>query len=743
MTNYNFIGIGINHYQHLQPLGYAQADIKGLERFFCEEARVHPRQTLTFTDNSPWVNEQGTYPTKKNLTAWLRQGFYPNAAAAPGSSVLWFAFSGYGIQHEGEDYLLPVDGKLDDPIGTGISVREVFNALRRQGAGKIIALLDMNRSGAVLGNGEVGEQTLELAGKMGIAAVLSCKPDEFSHETSALGHGMFTASVLEGLRYYRSDVTLELLNNYLGDRLKELSEHHWRPVQTPIMVIPSLAAQRELILPSADTTQINWQAAVPIGASLATLKKTKGAELPSLTNGHGKSSHIYMGTNSDDVDDPELPPITTVPATTDIYSDLDIVPGDPLDSFGDAPLDNDEIFSNEQDVDPTEPAVMPHSFDKSREKKQPWYLAGWQWLALLLLLLLGGLAWKLFHGSAPDPTATQPLVTDLEGDGGDGTGETPEDPSGTTTDPAAANNGGEGTGDGASAGIGANGANGGGTATNPTSPAGNGGSGTTGTGTATTGTAGSTTANGGNGANPANGSGASGNPANGTAQSGTGQTAGTAPTKTPSTLLTNGQQAQAQNESILTEANLVLRSSQASSFNEAIAAARSVKTGTPLYNEARTQINRWSRVILDIAEARAIKGDLAGAIAAARLVPPDVPQVYGIAQNSINKWQSQLSIVQRNRQVIANAKELIIPNQASSYSKAIALLKTIKPSEPIFREARSLQDQWSRTIYLLANSRAAKGNYKLAVQTAKLVPADSPSYKSALGAIARWQKGVR
>lgn len=740
MTNYNFIGIGINHYQHLQPLSYAQADIQGLERFFCEEARVHPRQTLTFTDNSSWVNERGTYPTKKNLTAWLRQGFYPNAAAAPGSSVLWFAFSGYGIQHEGEDYLLPVDGKLDNPVGTGIPVREVFDALRQQGAGKIIALLDMNRSGAVLGNGEVGEQTLELAGQMGIATVLSCKPDEFSHETSALGHGMFTASVLEALRYYRSDVTLDLLNNYLGDRLKELSEHHWRPVQTPIMVIPSLAAQRELILPSADSTKISWKTSVPMGASLATLKKTKGAELPTLTNGHGKSSHIYMGTNSDNVDDPEFPPSTTIPATTDTYSDFGAGHSESLDNFGDNPLD-DEIFNNEQDTDPTEPAIMPHSFDKPREKKQPWYLAGWQWLALLLLLLLGGLAWKLFNGSTPEPTATQPLVTDLEGDGGDGTGATSEDPpSGTeteATDPAAANGG-----DGASAGTGANGANGEGTASNPTatagnptSPAGNGGT--------TTGTEGSATANGGSAGNPTNGSETSGNPANGTAQSGTGQTTEASPSKTPSTLLTNGQQAQTQNESILTEANLVLRSSQASSFNDAIAAARSVKPGTPLYNEARTQINRWSRVILDIAEARAIKGDLSGAIAAARLVPPDVPQVYGIAQNSINKWQSQLSVVQRNRQVIANAKELIIPNQASSYSKAIALLKTIKPSEPIFREARSLQDQWSRTIYLLANSRAAKGNYKLAVETAKLVPADSPSYKSALGAIARWQKGVR
>ena len=231
MTNYNFIGIGINSYRNLQPLSYAQSDIEGLEQFFCEEARVSSRKVITFTDNSPWVNEQPTYPTQKNLLEWIDTGLASNADTTTegGSSVLWFAFSGYAVHHLGEDYLMPIDARLDDPVGTGIPVRLVFNALRKQGAGKIVALLDMNRSTAVVGNGEVGEQTLNLAGEMGIAAILSCKPDEFSHETAALRHGMFTASVLEALRYHRSNLTLDLLNIYLGDRLKELSEHHWRP----------------------------------------------------------------------------------------------------------------------------------------------------------------------------------------------------------------------------------------------------------------------------------------------------------------------------------------------------------------------------------------------------------------------------------------------------------------------------------------------------------------------------------
>ncbi len=839
MTNYNFIGIGINSYQNLQPLSFAQADIEGLERFFCEEARISSRQTLTFTDNSSWVNEETTYPTQKNLLDWIETGFNNTSSQTnrSGASILWFAFSGYAVQHLGEDYLLPIDAQLEDPVKTGIPVRKVFQALQQQGAGKIIALLDMNRSTAVVGNGEVGEQTLDLAGRMGIAAILSCKPEEFSHETSALGHGMFTASVLEALRYHRSDLTLDLLNRYLGDRLKELGEHHWRPVQTPVMVIPSLAASRELILPTGETSKIHWQTAVPIGATLGDRVNGNEAELPPFTNGHSHSSHINMGTD----DNPE--PLPTDQPAEIVIDDLDGYPysSDENDlathDFDAAPIDEEAIFIDEEesDIDPTEPAMMPTAFGESSSKdkdKRPWYLAGWQWLILLLLLLLAALGWQTFKGegsnfnltslqtlipgfggdATDDPSATNPDGSSPDenaenndspdatngseaasGNGsedstgnapnasdtgnpalptvGDATGTDAENtdagntdanngdtnPDGTSGNTAAENNG---AADDANATNGGNNPN---DAANSTTATGNNGE-TSGSANGNTGTANGSNdataagnnanaqANNGAGSNTAttgndtgNGSGSGSGSASSTTGNNGGNNTDTAATPAAGTsvIVSNGAELQSQNERVLTQANQVLRSSQASSFNQAIAAARTIKPGTPLYNEARTQINRWSRVILDIAEARAIKGDISGAIAAARLVPSDVPQVYGIAQNSIKEWEPQLVAAQKNRQVIANAKEAIIPNQASSYSRGINVLKTIKPSEPAFAEARVLQDQWSRTIYLLANSRAAQGKFKLAVQTAKLVPADSPSRSSAEGAIARWNKGVR
>jgi uncharacterized caspase-like protein len=45
---------------------------------------------------------------------------------------------------------------------------------------------------------------------MGIALVLSSQLDQFSHEAAALGNGLFTAALLEALRYYHTDTTLEI-----------------------------------------------------------------------------------------------------------------------------------------------------------------------------------------------------------------------------------------------------------------------------------------------------------------------------------------------------------------------------------------------------------------------------------------------------------------------------------------------------------------------------------------------------
>ncbi len=194
---------------------------------------------------------------------------------------------------------------------------------------------------------------------------------------------------------------------------------------------------------------------------------------------------------------------------------------------------------------------------------------------------------------------------------------------------------------------------------------------------------------------------------------------------------------------ISNRARIYLQSNQASGFNRAIREARKVEPNSPFYQEARADIARWSKVILDIAQGRAKQGSFAEAIAAAQLVPQNEPSIRAIAQQAneaIEQWKLQAQQQQPNQVLLAAAKGLINPTQASSYNRAIATLRQISPSEPGYREAQELIIQWSQQIYLTANSRAAKGNFQEAVQTAALVPPDAPYYQAASAAIAKWKQ---
>ncbi|MGB6295604.1 MAG: peptidase C14, partial [Rivularia sp. (in: cyanobacteria)] len=57
-------------------------------------------------------------------------------------------------------------------------------------------------------------------------------------ESSELGHGFFTATLLEALRYGNTN-NLAGLESYLSVRTPELCQHHWRPTQNPVAFIAS------------------------------------------------------------------------------------------------------------------------------------------------------------------------------------------------------------------------------------------------------------------------------------------------------------------------------------------------------------------------------------------------------------------------------------------------------------------------------------------------------------------------
>ncbi len=186
-----------------------------------------------------------------------------------------------------------------------------------------------------------------------------------------------------------------------------------------------------------------------------------------------------------------------------------------------------------------------------------------------------------------------------------------------------------------------------------------------------------------------------------------------------------------------------LYSHQASGFNQAIDQARKIDADSPFYEEAQADIVRWSRVIFDIAQGRASQNDFTGAIAAARLIPQDEPSISLIAREAaeaINYWQIRAQKQQINHNLLEEAKKVIEPTQASSYSQGITMLRKVAPGAPNYREAQELIRQWSRQIYLIANSRAARGDFQQAVQALTLVPKDSSYYAKAMTAMLEWKE---
>jgi hypothetical protein len=208
---------------------------------------------------------------------------------------------------------------------------------------------------------------------------------------------------------------------------------------------------------------------------------------------------------------------------------------------------------------------------------------------------------------------------------------------------------------------------------------------------------------------------------------------------TPNTAKTVSVKRLQANKAILNQAKSLIQNNQASSFSNAIAQAQKIAPGDPLYQQATADINRWSGVILDLAQARAQQGNYASAIAAAKLLQPNQP-VYPASQSAIANWQKLAQQQKTNKNILQAAKKLIVIGQASSYSRAITAAAKVPPNQPVYSQAQKSINKWSQKIYLIAQSRALEGELQNAIATAALVPQNTPAYSKAQKAIAKWQK---
>jgi uncharacterized caspase-like protein/ABC-type phosphate transport system substrate-binding protein len=240
------IVIGINQYRFLQPLKYAKRDAEAMHDFLIEEAGFD--RIFLFTDDSPSISGKPTEPFRANLLRVLRQIF-----ASPfmkDGDNFWFFFSGHGIPHNGQDYLMPLDGDPEDIENTGISTNTITNYLRSCGADNAVMILDACRNGGKKSGEGIGKQTEVEARQTGVISLFSCSPEQYSYELEAVGQGAFTCALLEALGIRGKCATVERLNQYLEHRVPELVNQHLQSVnQTPYTIAEPIDRSHLILMP--------------------------------------------------------------------------------------------------------------------------------------------------------------------------------------------------------------------------------------------------------------------------------------------------------------------------------------------------------------------------------------------------------------------------------------------------------------------------------------------------------------
>jgi hypothetical protein len=192
------------------------------------------------------------------------------------------------------------------------------------------------------------------------------------------------------------------------------------------------------------------------------------------------------------------------------------------------------------------------------------------------------------------------------------------------------------------------------------------------------------------------------------------------------------------NQAILELEKMSLVPNQPGDLVTAIAKAGKIKANTPIYVEAQENIQVWCQMILELAQAQAEQRKYENAIATAQLITKKEP-LYSQAETVIKKWQIEAKQYVSNKTLLDAATALIIPEQASSYNRAIVVAKKIQRGQPGFEIAQTSINQWSEKILDLAKIRANQGDFHGAISTAILVPTGAIAYEDAQDAIQKWQ----
>ena len=226
---------GINKYKNpALNLNYAEPDARGIVDFFKQKGRgLFKNVTLIGI-----YNEQAT---KQGITSKLKQ--LQNTQLQ--DAVLIY-LAGHGESLGDTWYLIPHEvtypEREEDVKTKGISSEELSGYIKDIKAQKILILIDACKSGAVMiafRGFEDRKALSQLSRSTGVHIIAASTKDQFAAEVKELGHGVFTYTLLEGLKGKASGrgetVTVRKLMGYVEEHLPDITKKYKQEAQYPVV----------------------------------------------------------------------------------------------------------------------------------------------------------------------------------------------------------------------------------------------------------------------------------------------------------------------------------------------------------------------------------------------------------------------------------------------------------------------------------------------------------------------------
>lgn len=227
--------VGINRYKNpALNLNYAEPDARAIIDFF----RKKGGQLFKRVEVINLYNEQAT---KGTILSRLKQ----LESTRPQDVVLIY-LAGHGENIDDRWYFLPHEltypEREDEVKAKGISSDELSGYIKAARAQKVLVLVDACRSGAVLvafRGFEDRKALSQLARSTGVHVIAASTKDQFAAEVKELGHGVFTYTLLEGLKGKAAGgsetITVRKLMGYIEERLPDITKRYKKEAQYPMV----------------------------------------------------------------------------------------------------------------------------------------------------------------------------------------------------------------------------------------------------------------------------------------------------------------------------------------------------------------------------------------------------------------------------------------------------------------------------------------------------------------------------